>query len=414
MVDAVALLSPRRRRQEQGRQSLHGSHRKMIEATTFADVPVMPLQAFRAHDPQGGPVWPDFDRQTTARFCREAGVPVDVPPTLEPCRFEIEEDAIWGGYIHPHFGHLISEHLTRILPSILARPDDVVLFILERDRAADSVPTFFYDILNWYGVPRERTRIITQPALVRRLSVVPQGEVLWGKSPDASYLDILDALPARNGISPVPGDIVYVSRSGLVTQGQGSHLGEGYLIQLLQELGVAILDPARLSLCEQLEHYAGAKTLIFAEGSAMHGRQLLGRVKQDLYVLKRRVRKLARPMLRPRVKSLAYVNANGGILRVRDRADKGFPHRNAVFYRTEPLLGCFDMMGLNVRGIWKQDDYLAAALSDAAQWEKAKPEDKVLSDHNLRVYLAEMSSAIKGVTSLPGSFSAGQAGASPQ
>ena len=412
MTDGVSLLSPGRQRQ--GRQSPRGYPLQMSDLRTFADVPVMPLQGFREHDPQGGPVWPDFDRQTTARFCRENGVPVDLPPTLEPCLSVIEEDAIWGGYIHPHFGHLISEHLTRILPSIQARPDDVVLFILEKDRDAEAVPSFFYDILHWYGVPRERIRIIAQPTMVRRLSVVPQGEVLWGKSPDASYLDMLDALPDRNGITPVPGDIVYVSRTGLVRKGQGSHLGEGYLIQLLQDMGVAILDPARLGLRAQLEHYAGAKTLIFAEGSAMHGRQLLGRVKQTIYVLKRRVRNLARPMLRPRVRNLAYVNANGGVLRVRDRADKGFPNRNAVFYRTEPLLGCFDMMGLSLRGKWSQDDYLAAALSDAAQWEEAKPEDKVLSDQNLRVYLAEMSSAIKGVTRLPGSFSAGRAGASPQ
>lgn len=414
MTDGVSLLSPRRQRQKQRRQGLHGNHHQVGDLQTFSDVPVMPLQALRVHDPQGGPVWPDFARQTTARFCRDHGVPVDVQPTLEPCLSEIEDDAIWGGYIHPHFGHLISEHLTRILPSILARPDDAVLFILEKDSATETVPDYFHDILQWYGLPRERIRIITQPTLVRRLSVVPQGEVLWGKAPDASYLDLLDALPGRNGITPVPGDIVYVSRTGLVTKGQGSHLGEGYLIQLLQELGVTILDPAHLSLRAQLECYTGAKTLIFAEGSAMHGRQLLGRVKQDVYVLKRRVRNLARPMLRPRVRNLAYVNANGGILRVRDKADKGFPHRNAVFYRTEPLLGCFDRMGLNLRAKWNQHDYLAAALSDAAQWEQAKPEDKVLSDQNLRVYLAEMSSAIKGVTSLPGSFSAGQAGASPQ
>lgn len=386
----------------------------MSELLTFPDVPVMPLQAFSGHDPQGGPVWPDFDLQTSARFCRLDGIPVDLPPTLEPCQSDIEEDAIWGGYVHPHFGHLIAEHLTRILPGIHARPDDLVLFIMEKDRDPESAPAFFHDVLQWYGLPRERVRIIAQPTMVRRLSVVPQGEVLWGKAPDASYLDLLDTLPARNGLKPVADEIAYVSRMGLVTKGQGSHLGEGYLIRLLQELGVTILDPSRLTLRQQLEHYAGAKTLIFAEGSAMHGRQLLGRVRQDAYVLKRRVRYLARPMMRPRVRKLSYVNANGGILRVRDRADNGFPHLNAVFYQTEALLGCFDAMGLDLRAKWNQDAYLSAALADAAQWEKAKREDKVLSDQNMRVYLAEMSAAIEGITSLPASFSASQARALPQ
>lgn len=381
----------------------------MTEVLTFSDVPVMPLQAFSGHDPQGGPVWPDFATQTTARFCRQHGTPVDVQPTLEACSAEIQEDAVWGGYIHPHFGHLIAEHLTRVLPSIHARPDDLVLFNLEQDRDPETVPHFFYQILQWYGLPRERIRIISKPTRARKLSVLPQGEVLWGKAPDVSYLDLLDTLPGRNGLDPKAGDIVYVGRLGLVTAGLGAHLGEGYLVRLLQELGVTILDPARLDLRAQLECYAGAKTLIFAEGSALHGRQLLGRVRQDVYVLKRRVRYLARPNMKPRARRLTYVSTNGGTLRVRDRADKGFPHRNAVFYQTEALLGCFDAMGLNLRARWNQQAYLSAALDDAARWEAAKPEDFVLSDQNARVYLAEMSAAIEGITSLPASFSVGPA-----
>ncbi len=374
---------------------------------TFRDVPVMPLQALHEHDPQGGPLWPDFDAQTTARFCRQSGVPVDAAPTPEPCEDEVREDAIWGGYAHPHFGHLVAEHLTRILPGIQARPDDVVLFMVEKGRDPATVAPHFYDVLQWYGLPRERVRIIARPTPVRRLSVVPQGEVLWGKAPEPDYLDLLDALPERHAIAPVAGDIVYVTRSGLVAKGQGSHLGEGYLVQLLQEMGVTIFDPAGLSIRAQLEHYAGAKTLVFAEGSALHGRQLLGRVRQEVYVLMRRPRYLARPMMRPRVKRLTYLNTNGGILQVRDRANKGYPHLNAVFYRTEALLDGFDRMGLDLRSRWDQDAYLAAALSDAAAWESAKREDKVFSERNMRVYLAEMSTAIKGISSLPPSFSAG-------
>lgn len=379
----------------------------MSEVQTFRDVPVMPLQALREHDPLGGPVWPDFDAQTTARFCREPGVPVDALPSEEPCEDEITEDAIWGGYVHPHFGHLVSEHLTRILPGIQARPDDLVLFMVEKDRDPDLVPAHFYDVLQWYGVPRDRIRIIARPTLACRLSVAPQGEVLWGKAPDANYLDLLDALPDRHGVDPVPGDVVYVTRAGLVAKGQGSHLGEGYLVRLLQEMGVTIFDPAGPALRSQLEQYLGARILIFAEGSAIHGRQLLGRVQQEIHVLMRRPRYLARPMMRPRVKRLTYLNTHGGVLKVRDRDNKGYPHLNAVFYRTEALLDGFEAMGLDLRSRWDQNAYLAAALSDAAAWEGAKREDKVLSEGNMQVYLAEMSAAIKGISSLPPSFSAG-------
>ncbi len=381
----------------------------MNELQTFTDVPVMPLQSFSGQNPIGGPVWPDFESQTTARFCRLAGAPVDSLPTLEPCRSEIGENAIWGGYIRPHFGHLIGEHLTRVLPSLHARPDDLVLFALKADDELETVPAYFHEILQWYGLPRERIRIITQPTMVRRLSVVPQGEVLWGKGPDKSYLELVDAIPERYGLDPKPRDFVYVGRIGLLCKGHGAHLGEGYLIRHLQDMGVTIVDPTQLSLREQLECYAGAKTLIFAEGSAIHGRQLLGRLRQHMYVLKRRFRNLARPILKPRVRKLYYVNADGGALRVKGKGLKGFPHRNAVFYQSEALLECFDAMGLNLRSKWNKTDYLCAALDDAAQWENAKPPDLVLSDLNLRVYLAEMSGVIEGITSLPASFSVGPA-----
>lgn len=365
----------------------------MTELQTFSDVPVMPLQAFFEHDPQGGALWPDFELQTTARFCRNHGVPVDQAPVSEQCEDEIKEDCIWGGYIHPHFGHLIAEHLTRILPSIHAKPEDLVLFYIEKQRDPETLPSFFYDILNWYGLPRHRIKIIATPTLVRRLSVMPQGEVLWGKAPDAGYLDFLDALPSRNGLNPKQSGIIYVSRSGLVRKGQGSHLGEDYLIQHLQDMGVEIIDPAQLTILQQLEYYSGAKTLIFAEGSSIHGRQLLGRVGQDIYVLKRRGRYLARPMLKPRARKVSYVNSNGGTLRVRDRRNNGYPHLNAVFYQTEPLLDCFDQIGLKLRAKWNQNAYLTAAFADAAAWENAKHQDKVLSDQNTDVYLAEKQAA---------------------
>jgi Glycosyltransferase 61 len=382
----------------------------MSDVLTVADVPVMPLQGFAGHDPIGGPIWPEFAAQTTARFCREAGVPVDSAPVPEECQSEIAESAVWGGYVHPHFGHLIAEHLTRVLPSLQARPDDLVLFTVEKDRDPTALPAFFHEVLDWYGVPRDRVRIIARPTLVRRLTVVPQGEMLWGKAPDASYLDLVDALPGRNGLTPVPDDLVYVARTGLVARGQGSHLGEGYLVQLLQALGVTILDPAKLGLREQLARYAGAKRLIFAEGSAVHGRQLLGRVRQDVHVLMRRVRYLARPLLRPRVRKLAYVNAHGGALRVRDRQDRGFPHMNAVFYNAAALLDGFDRIGIDLRAGWNQDAYLSHALKDAAQWEAAERDNKVLSGQNARVYQAEMSAVQSSFTDLPASLSADRAG----
>ena len=92
-----------------------------------------------------------------------------------------------------------------------------------------------------------------------------------------------------------------VSRAGIAQRGGGGHAGESYLIGLLRSKGVTVLDPGQADLSVQMAAYAGAVRLIFAEGSALHGRQLLGRVAQDIDVLRRRPGKvMAQAQLQPR------------------------------------------------------------------------------------------------------------------
>ncbi|KGJ10668.1 hypothetical protein IT40_10535 [Paracoccus versutus] len=75
----------------------------------------------------------------------------------------------------------------------------------------------------------------------------------------------------------------------------------------MSRAGVAILDPGKETLMRQMALYAGARLLIFAEGSAMHGRQLLGRVDQKILVLRRRPQsRMAWAQLEPKCRKLEY------------------------------------------------------------------------------------------------------------
>ena len=147
--------------------------------------------------------------------------------------------------------------------------------------------------------------------MVSELRCAPQAERLEMIGPSERYLALLDQTTRRNALVPKQSAVLYVTRSGLLRLGKGGHVGESYLVVVLQALGVEILDPGTATLTEQLASYAGARTLVFAEGSAMHGRQLLGRLPQDIVVLQRREeQKLARHNLTPRCRALRYVEAS--------------------------------------------------------------------------------------------------------
>ena len=75
---------------------------------------------------------------------------------------------------------------------------------------------------------------------------------------------------------------IYVSRSHLIDN--GGVAGEVYIENILQEYeGFFILKPEQYSLYEQMNYYRHAKICIFAEGSAIHGLELIRQAKQDNY-----------------------------------------------------------------------------------------------------------------------------------
>jgi hypothetical protein len=73
------------------------------------------------------------------------------------------------------------------------------------------------------------------------------------------------AAPQRAG----PPDHVYVSRAGL-PPGNAKFIGETFIEDNLRQAGWRILRPETCSLEDQIATYRGARTLLFAEGSAVH------------------------------------------------------------------------------------------------------------------------------------------------
>jgi Glycosyltransferase 61 len=366
----------------------------------FFDIPVVPVKLVTRMKGHGGPIWPDFPSQVAVRHCRN-GIPGDRQPRRPSRMRPLAEPAVWGGFLAPQFGHLVAEHLTRLPQSLRDRPEDIYLFTVQPGDTDEALPAYVWDVLDWYGLRRDRCRIVTRPWLVRELRVAVQGEMLGKISPDAEFLDLLDATTLRNALVPEPSNIVFVTRAGLVSNGKGGHAGESYLAGLLQRLGVRVVDPAELSIRRQMEIYAGARTLIFAEGSALHGRCLLGRVAQDIHVLRRRPqRNSARPQLAVRCRTLCYHEVNAGTLGTRTETRSTRADLEVALFDPAVLIAVFAGFGIELGPHWDAAAYRASVRSDLMAWLALNPTDAEQRAENM-LTLADLDLAFDLLPELP-------------
>lgn len=126
-----------------------------------------------------------------------------------------------------------------------------------------------------------------RPVLAKELHVFRQGEQLQrvnlpidilkhrDTGPFPIYIRALNDLQRKKGLAKKCSGTVYVSRRKL-TPITVKMPGEDYLEAQLQERGVEVIWPETMSLKDQIDIYARAKKIIFAEGSSIHVRQFLG------------------------------------------------------------------------------------------------------------------------------------------
>ncbi len=333
----------------------------------FRDVPVGPSP----NRETPGALWPDFARQTDARLWRR-GRRVCRAPSLTPetCRVE-HAPAAFVSCVEPHFGHFVSEAVPR-LPQLLAEvPDLPLVFTHDRKTDPKALPAVFTQVLDWLDIPPRQVRLISRPTLFRELCIAAQAEHLDGPRTPEAYLDLLDARIASKLPRGRPEGVTYVTRAGLDPI-KGSHAGEGYLVACLRELGVRVIYPENMTLCEQMKAYASSAHLVFAEGSALHGRQLIGRLDQQISVLRRRRKsEMAQGQIAPRCAQLHYVSAYGGGLHVVNRYGAKVLFAMKALFHAEAVLEHFESLDVPLRRIWHMAQYRAARDRDVLDWVHA-------------------------------------------
>jgi hypothetical protein len=320
----------------------------------------------------GGPVWPQSFEDSRLRYRSRGFVADRMLAPVERPEAVIEEPCIWGGYLHTHFGHLIAEHLGRLLWARHMWPAHPAVFVAKPRTQVERLPSHVGQILEWYGVRPSGLHVVDRPTLVRELCVAAQAEPYRASRPSPSYLDLLDEHVRRSGLRAEASDVLYVTRANILATLRGGHVGETYVVRVLGEAGARVLDPAALPLRQQLAAYAGARHLVFAEGSAVHGRQLLGRIDQRITVVNRRVGSgLARKNLAPRCSRLAYVAPNRLTLMPVMLPGHFADAYALTFYDVPKLHEAFADMGVPLARLWSQRAYEEACEAELATWAAA-------------------------------------------
>ena len=163
--------------------------------------------------------------------------------------------------------------------------------------------------------------------------------------------------------------MLYVSRAGM----EARFAGESYLEEVLRAAGVRVLRPERLSLPEQLRSYRDAAQLVYAEGSALHALQLLGRVDADVAVLERRPgTRLAQDNLRPRVRTLHYEEVASGLVHgILPTGRPALPKGLSVA-DPERLHDAFARRDIDLRSAWDAAAWAAARDADVLRWTETQ------------------------------------------
>lgn len=319
---------------------------------------------------RGGPRFDQFEDQDFSRHCRgKIATPMDDPPRDTDRSTQILSRAIWVGPAVNHFGHMIADFGMRIAPSAHSHPDWPLLFSVSKDRSKHDlkVPKALISVL---GVDQSRVMFVDRPLTVSELRVIEQPERLFGAETSRSHIEYMDDLYPRRPEQSI--DLLYVSRSRFL---MGSIAGEAAIERAMTRAGAVVIYPEELPLSDQIEYLQRSRTIVFAEGSAVHTLQLRGVLKASVVVLNRRNgAKIARMAVRPRARRLTYVDAVSELLTGLTRAG-GKQGSKGISVLDEHLL--LEEIRPHVPKLldhWDREDFKTATLCDLSRWVKKRLE----------------------------------------
>ena len=196
---------------------------------------------------------------------------------------------MFAGISYGHFGHFITESMTRIwaLDELRDKIDGVVF--TPKNQMKDNLRPFevYADLINNLGLAEVPITCPAGPIRVEQLYVPKQGFGLGDLTGGSrKFRDYINRHAGVN-VEPAGASKIYISRS-LLPPERGGILGEKKLEQYLIEEGYAIFHPQRESKLDQLAQYKAAEKIISVDCSPLHLVGYVGNARQHVAILRRR------------------------------------------------------------------------------------------------------------------------------
>lgn len=320
---------------------------------------------------RGGPVLLDPLHQCLRHHRND--VPYDSFQADPEYSDHLSGDFYYAGPLYDHFGHFLSEMVHRIVSARAHGYNHKFLFVISEKTPTpasleDAAP-YIKEILGFLGVDTKNSVVIERNTIVERLHVFEQG-ACWGGVPNDAYLDDL-ARFSNARLDELCGQVsrpkkIYVSRSALPKV--GGILGEEYLENVLRNEGFDIFRPEQHSFAVQMDHYRKADTVVFAEGSAAHGTELLGSKAMGTVVLVPRSQQVYvfERVLRPRSREFIRANVTRYLGTVKENPSDGSPlfHRGTTLLRPRLVNKIFRENAVSPMRGFHSLAYLMAAVAD--------------------------------------------------
>lgn len=216
----------------------------------------------------------------------------DGSPEPDEAAAESLPEAVWGGYLFPHFGHFVAEVAHRLWPFVTDprwRALPVVFHpVRPYDGGAADMPAWMSSILDYLQVSPQRI-VLRAPTDVGLCHLPHQAKLLSGKFLSQEVVAALGRLPAPEDQGARR---LYVSRARYLHA--GSIFGEGYIEAMLRQAGFTVIYPEDMPVATLVGLYRQAEAIVFAEGSAIHALELCGRCQARAVVICRRPEAVAR------------------------------------------------------------------------------------------------------------------------
>jgi hypothetical protein len=230
----------------------------------------------------------------------------DLAVALEACgpalRTPITQRGRWlyGGSLHHHFGHFLTESLGRLWAMEPLRDwADGIVWTLASPRPGNAARfasltlerSYIQATLRLLGLGGKKLHVVIRPTIFEQLAV--PSVLMLNASPDVAaghpvfrqFVRRMAGPAGQDGPATLPG--LYVSRASLAPPARFA--AEDALERAFLRAGWQVLRPEERSLADQIALYRAAKSLVFAEGSALHLYAYVARPEQRVGILLRRL-----------------------------------------------------------------------------------------------------------------------------